>query len=175
MKDFVCTGELVKAVGLKGEVKLYPLLDHFDELLDSPYVVWSDGSAVPVKRYRQAGSCLAVKFEGVNSRNDAEAMVGRKLGFIKPQYLEADFPKPRQGLAFRFVGREVRTKDGLQIGTVSEVRVGGGQYLLVIPDPEDSKLEILIPAVEPILQKDDSIEGDLIIDPPEGLLDVQSD
>ncbi len=36
---FICVGEIVNVIGLKGEVKLYPLMDYFDELLDSPYVV----------------------------------------------------------------------------------------------------------------------------------------
>ena len=33
--------------------------------------------------------------------------------------------------------------------------------------------EILIPAVAPILRPADGLDGDLVIDPPEGLLDAQ--
>ena len=33
-EDFVAIGEIVKAVGLKGEIKLYPLLDFHPQLLD---------------------------------------------------------------------------------------------------------------------------------------------
>jgi ribosomal 30S subunit maturation factor RimM len=57
------------------------------------------------------------------------------------------------------------------VGTVAEVRLTGGGFLLVIPDPTRGG-EILVPAVAPILAPDDGLEGDLVIDPPEGLLDV---
>ncbi len=167
--EFICVGEIVKAIGLKGEVKLYPLMDYFDELLGSPYVVWRDGTEVPIKRYRQASSCVALSLEGVDSRTAAEAMVGRELGFIRSNYANADFPKPDRGLAFRYVDREVRTTDGNMVGKVAEVRLAGGQHLLVIPQGDK---EILIPAVSPILEMDDKLEGILTIDPPEGLLDV---
>jgi len=170
--DFICVGEIVKAIGLKGEVKLYPLLDYFDELLDSPYVVWRDGTEVPLKRYRQASSCVALTLSGVTSRTAAEAMVGRELGFDRSNYANDDFPKPEGGLAFRYLDREVQTTDGTLVGKVSEVRLAGGQHLLVIPDGDK---EILVPAVSPILEMDDNLEGSLTIDPPEGLLDVHAD
>jgi len=98
-------------------------------------------------------------------------MVGRELGFLRSSYSDDDFPIPRGGLAFRYLGREVKTTDGKSVGIVDEVRLAGGVHLLVIPDGES---EILIPAVSPILEMNDSLEGDLIIDPPEGLLDVQA-
>jgi len=170
--EFICVGEIVNAIGLKGEVKLYPLMDYFDELLDSPYVVWRDGSKVDLRRYRQASSCIALSLEGVNNRTAAEAVIGRELGFNRSDYANDDFPKPNGGLAFRYVDREVRTTDGKVVGKVAEVRLAGGQHLLVIPDGEK---EILIPAVSPILEFDDKLEGVLTIDPPEGLLDVHAD
>ncbi len=76
MGRFVAIAEIVKAVGLKGEVKLYPLLDYFEPLLDSSYVVWGDGTDARVQRHRQAGSCEAVKLEGVDNRTTAERSAG---------------------------------------------------------------------------------------------------
>lgn len=170
--EFICVGEIVNVIGLKGEVKLYPLMDYFDELLDSPYVVWRDGSKVDLRRYRQASSCMALSLEGVNNRAAAEAMIGRELGFMSSNYANEDFPKPNGGLAFRYVDREVHTADGKVVGKVAEVRLAGGQHLLVISDGDK---EILIPAVSPILELDDKLEGTLTINPPEGLLDVHAD
>jgi 16S rRNA processing protein RimM len=168
---FVSVGQIVKAIGLKGELKLYPFMDYFDELLDSPFVVWQDGSEVGIRHYRQAGACVAVSVHGVTGRTAAEAMIGRELGFLRSSYEHGDFPVPSGGLVFRFLGRKVCTTDGQSVGTVSEVRLAGGVNLLVIPQGDK---EILIPAVSPILEQNDSLEGDLIIDPPEGLLDVHT-
>lgn len=173
MKDFVCVGEIVKGIGLRGELKLYPLLDYFDELLESPYVVWRDGSPVNIKGYRPAGTCMAITVDGVKDRNQADAMVGKEIGFLRGSYGKVDFPVPAGGLAFRFVGRDIKTTAGVTVGAVDEVRLMGGVHMLVVLVDGG---EVLIPAVEPILARDDrSVEGDLVIDPPEGLLDVQSD
>jgi 16S rRNA processing protein RimM len=174
MNRFIVIGELVKAVGLKGEVKLYPLLDFHEPVLDSRYLVWKDGGPVEIEWHRQAGSCEAVKVSGVVGRNAAEAVVGRQLGFMSESYLEPDFPRPAGGLPFRYLGRLVTTVDGDEVGTVEEVRFTGSNYLLVIPDSRAEGREILIPAVEPILRLDEGLEDTLVIDPPEGLLDVQS-
>ncbi len=164
-------GQIVKAIGLKGELKLYPFMDYFGDLMDSPFVVWQDGVTARISRHRQAGACIAVTLEGVTGRDDAEAMVGRELGFLRYNYDHEDFPLPKGGLPFRFLGREVCTTEGKSVGIVGEVRLAAGVHLLVIPDGDK---EILIPAVSPILDVNDALEGDLIIDPPEGLLDVHT-
>ena len=170
---FVIIGEIVKAIGLKGELKFYPLLDYHEDLLLSSHLQWGDGTATEITRQRQAGPCRALKVRGVDDRNGAEAMVGRVLGFMSHSYLAADFPKPDGGLPFRWLGREVQTTDGTKVGIVDEVRVAGTGLMLVIPDAESMGQEILIPAVAPILQPDEGLTGTLIIDPPEGLFDVQ--
>lgn len=171
MDGFVRIGEVVKAIGLKGEVKLYPLLDFFEPLLDTDYLVWQDGSPARITAHRPAGSCLALKVAGIADRNGAESVVGRGLGFRRDSYRQDAFPRPDQGLPFRYLDRPVLTTDGRDIGTVGEVRLGGAMYLLVVPVDGG---EILVPSVEPILRFDDALEGPLVIDPPEGLLDVQA-
>lgn len=171
MNRFVCIGEVVKAIGLRGEVKLYPMLDYFEPLLKSRFMVWADGSAASVERHRPAGSCIGLKVDGVHDRNGSEALVGREIGFMSQSYLEEDFPRPESGLPFRYLGRQVQTVEGGNLGEVQEVRVGGAEYLLVIPGEAG---EILIPTVEPILRFDDELEGDLVVNLPEGLIDVQT-
>ena len=171
--QFVIIGEIVKAIGLKGEVKLYPLLDFRTELLACDYLVWADGAPVALIKQRPAGSCVALRLRGVDDRNAAEAMVGRELGFMSHSYLAADFPKPDGGLPFRWLGREVQTTTGQRIGIVTEVRVAGAGHMLVVPDPEQADGEIMIPAVPPILRTENELSGVLVIDPPEGLFDVQ--
>lgn len=170
---FVIVGEVVKAIGLKGELKFYPLLDYHEELLQSGFLQWQDGKTPEITRHRQAGSCRALKVRGVDDRNQADAMVGQVLGFMSHSYLTPDFPKPDGGLPFRWLGREVQTTAGQTIGIVDEVRVAGAGLMLVLPSTEEAGKEILIPALAPFLQLDDGLSGTLIVDPPEGLFDVQ--
>ncbi|MGD9548491.1 MAG: ribosome maturation factor RimM [Candidatus Krumholzibacteriia bacterium] len=170
--DFVVMAEVVKAVGLRGEVKLYPLLDFHADVLDSPFALWQDGSPVECRGYRPSGSCVAIRTAGIEDRNGAEAAVGRLVGFRRSDYLRPEFPRPPEGLPFRYLGRTVVLAGGGTVGEVVEVRWNGGQLLLVIA--VDGR-EVLVPAVPPILRPDQGLEGDLVIDPPEGLLDVERD
>jgi 16S rRNA processing protein RimM len=170
-QQFVAIGEIVRAVGLRGELKLYPLLDFHAPILATAFLCGNDGQPVKVTRHRvMSGGCWGLAIEGVASREAAEAMVGIELGFAAASYLDPAFPKPDGGLPFRWLGREVVTAAGEPVGTVDEVRRIGPQCLLVIPD---GAREILIPAVPAILRPDDGLTGPLVIDPPEGLLDVQ--
>lgn len=167
---FVAVAEVVKAVGLKGEVKLYPLLDFHPALLTGGCLGWEDGGEVRILGHRQAKGGVVVRTDGCGDRDAAEALVGRTLGFRREDYLREDFPRPAAGLPFRYLGRPVVTVAGEIVGTVDEVRRAGGNFLLVVPGPGG---EILIPAVPPILQPDEGgLEGELVVDPPEGLLDV---
>ncbi len=170
---FVPIADVVKAVGLRGEIKLYPLLDFHAPLLSSQYLRWDDGAAVRFARARPAGSCVAARPEGCDDRDAAERLVGRQVGFLAADYAAADFPRPADGLPFRFLGREVRDPGGAPLGTVDEVRRYAAQVLLVL---EREGREVMIPAVPPILVGDigpgSAPDDPVVVDPPEGLLDA---
>lgn len=172
-RAFVPIADVVKAVGLRGEVKLYPLLDFHAPLLASAYLRWDHGEPVQFEKARPAGSCVAAKPAGSDDRDTAERLVGRQVGFAPADYAAADFPRPQDGLPFRFLGREVRLTDGTVLGTVQEVRRYATQVLLVL---EHAGREVMIPAVPPILVQDvapgSGAEQPVVIDPPEGLLDA---
>jgi 16S rRNA processing protein RimM len=168
----VPVADVVKAVGLKGEVKLYPLLDFHAPLLASRYLRWRDGGTVEFERGRPSGGCVVAKFVGCDDRDAAEAMVGRELVFDREDYLAQDFPRPPEGLPFRYLGRPVVTTTGEPVGTVDEVRRYAAQVILVV---QRAGREVMIPAVAPILRPDAGLEGPLVVDPPAGLLDVGAD
>jgi ribosomal 30S subunit maturation factor RimM len=171
--DFVPVADVVKAVGLRGEVKLYPLLDFHAPLLGTRFLRWDDGEAAEFERARPAGNCVAVKPVGCDDRDAAEGLVGRQLGFVAADYAADDFPRPDGGLPFRFLGREVRRPDGESLGEVEEVRRYAAQVLLVL---RHQGREVMIPAVPPILVGDiapgAAANVPVVVDPPEGLLDA---
>jgi 16S rRNA processing protein RimM len=167
--EFVVVAEVVKAVGLKGELKLYPMLDWYEPLLESDELLWDDRTPVFCERWRAQGPCFVVATDDASDRNEAEALVGRTIGFLRSRYADPDFPKPPRGLPFRWLGREVVTTEGERLGEVDEVRLHGAQHSLVIPK---AGYEILIPAVPAILVAEDGLDGPLTVDLPEGLLDV---
>jgi 16S rRNA processing protein RimM len=169
MERFVPIADVVKAIGLRGEVKLYPLLDFHAPLLATGFLRWDDGETAPLESARPAGTGVAVRPRGCMTRDEAERLVGRQLGFDREAYLDAAFPRPDEGLPFRYLDREVRTRDGELLGCIQEVRRYAAQILLVI---DRAGREVMIPAVEPIVEVDDAIAGPVVADPPEGLLDA---
>ena len=71
-------GQIVNAVGLKGESKVYPYTDYKErfEELDSLYI---EDSLYKIEKVRYMGEMAIVKFEGVSDRNKAEALKGKYL------------------------------------------------------------------------------------------------
>lgn len=166
---FVPVAEVVRAVGLRGEVKLYPLIDWDEGLLGSRHLVWDDGAPCAAELSRWDGACPIVRVPGCATREAAEASVGRQVGFRRTSYAEPDFPRPPEGLPFRLLGRPVLTVAGERVGVVDEVRRYARQVLLVVARATGG--EVLVPAVPPILREERGEDGPLVIDPPPGLLD----
>jgi 16S rRNA processing protein RimM len=171
-EGFVPVAEITRPVGLRGEVKLYPLLDWHEPLLGSRFLILDDGAAVTVGAVRPGKGGYVVALAGCTDQAAAADLVGRRLGFRRADYEDDAFPRPPAGLPFRFLGRPVRLAGGDEIGIVDEVRRYADQLMLVIIR---AGREVLVPAVEPILRHDPGLAGPLVIDPPEGLLDVAGD
>ncbi len=166
-RDFVAVAEAVRPVGLRGELKLYPLIDWHEALLAGGVLTWGDGSPCRAALSRWDGACPIVRVEGCDTREAAEARVGQRIGFARARYAEPGFPRPPEGLPFRYLGRQVRDASGEEVGRVAEVR-RYGQLVLVVARPDGG--EVLVPAVPPILRADEGLDGPLTIEPPPGLL-----
>jgi len=69
------------------------------------------------------------------------------------------------------VGSTVETRRGEPVGIVTDIRVIGESTLLVAESPA-GRDEILIPFVEEICVVVDPRSKKIVIDPPEGLLDL---
>ena len=167
--DFVPIAEVVKPVGLRGQYKLYPLLDWHPPLFETEFLRWRDGAPFRLAASRPDGVCLVVATADCATREEAEARVGREIGFDRSRYLDPSFPRPPEGLPFRYLGRTVVTVAGEEVGRVREVRRYATQVLLVVE--RGASPEVLVPAVPPILRRDEGLEGPLVIDPPPGLID----
>jgi 16S rRNA processing protein RimM len=105
-----------------------------------------------------------VKFEGSNSRRDAERLRGAL-------HVETDDLRQLDDGEFwqhDVVGCEVVTLTGDSLGRVAEVVPGIAHDLLRV---EVGGADRLIPMVKDIVVSVDPSEGRVVVDPPEGLLD----
>jgi 16S rRNA processing protein RimM len=115
-------------------------------------------------RFQQGRPIIAL--DGVETMNDAEALAGAELKVPA----EALAPLPG-GTFYRhdLVGCEVRTKDGQVVGKVTDVEGPLERSLLVIAAKGG---EAMIPMVETICVEVDPAAKRIVIDPPEGLLEL---
>ena len=172
--DWLSVGKIVGVQGLQGELRVNPASD-FPERFTVPGPRWLRGrkggepTEIQLKKGRQlpGKSLFVVRFEGVDNRNAAEALVGQELlvpADDRPELEEGEFH------LLDLVGLEARlTADGPAVGTVSDL-ISGGNDLLEVTTSDGRKL--LIPFVEAIVPEVKLKEGWLLLTPPPGLLEL---
>jgi 16S rRNA processing protein RimM len=112
---------------------------------------------------------LLVRFEGIGDRDAAAELRGTWLTVDSAAIAPPDDPDEFRDTDL--VGLSVRTVDGTEVGTVDDV-LHSGQDVLVIKSA--SGPEIMVPFVKPLVPEVDVKSGFLVIDPPEGLLNLQA-
>jgi 16S rRNA processing protein RimM len=173
---FLAVGHLTRAHGLLGEFFVASLTDH-PEGSFAPGVVLLLGDAtglVPdpdlpplrVVAARAFKGGLIVEFAGVESRSEAETLRGRYL--LRPTS-ELEPPAEGEYWQHQLVGLEVFTVEGRRLGTVRALYELAPSGLLEVAG--EGK-EYLLPFREEIVVEVDVEGGRMVVDPPEGLLDL---
>jgi len=165
-------GRIVKAFGIKGEVKLVVSDDYWDGVLESEALAlrWlSDGDVaeapVRIEAARPHGGAILLKLDGVDDRSAAEAEVGREL-FIDGEHL--DVPPPESERPFQVVGTRVLLEDGTELGRVTGMVRSAAHPVYEVTGP---KGVVLIPAVDAFVVGRDAARRTITIRPIPGLLD----
>lgn len=168
--DLILVGRVARAHGNKGQVIVNPDTDFPDErfAVGQVLTVEQAGRAIERRiaavRFQQGRPILAL--DGVETMNDAEALAGAELKMPA----SALPPLPAQTYyRHDLVGCEVRTKDGRAIGRVTGVEGPIERSRLVIARPGG---EVQVPMVESICVSVDTAAKTIVIDPPEGLLEL---
>ncbi len=108
-----------------------------------------------------------VAFTGVDTMDAAEALAGAELRI--PIDRLAALP-PGAFYQHDLVGCRVETGAGQTVGTVRDVEGGAGGHHLVVDG--GARGEILIPLAADICTRIDPASGVIVVEPPEGLLDL---
>ena len=173
----VTVGRIGRAHGVRGDVVV-------GVRTDEPELRFAPGSRLDtdpvgvgpltVAGYRWHSGDLLVRFAEISDR-DAAAELGGTWLMVDSAALGA-LDDPDEFRDGDLVGLSVRTVDGTVVGTVADV-LHHGQDVLAI-DPAGGAAgaraeQILIPFVKAIVPEVDIAAGVLVIDPPEGLLNLQ--
>lgn len=174
MEDWITLARVVRPRGNRGEV-LADSLSGRPELLSGPRQVTlfaggqpqGEGRPVLLESVRWRQDRLVLKFAGIESISDAEAVRGTAV--CVPLAERGELP-PGEYYLDDLVGCEVVERTtGQSLGRVSRWTECGGPPLLVVEGPE---AELLIPFAASICVAIEPDRGRIVVDPPEGLKEL---
>lgn len=146
--------------GIKGEVRVKPFGD--PEMLDQyGKLETQDGRTFKIKRMRPQKNMLVVKFEGVNTREEAEALNRVEL-FID----RAKLPEPEEDEFYvsDLIGMKVMINGGTA-GLVKDVPNFGAGDMIEI-EPQSGGASYYLPFTEEVVPEIDFENGALVVVPP---------
>jgi 16S rRNA processing protein RimM len=165
-------GRIARAHGIRGQVIVNPDTDFPEERFQPGAKVFVErgGTVEPLTltTARLQNGRPVIGFEGVETMNDAEALAGLELR------VPADWLAPLpDGTYYRhdLIGCRVETRAGEPVGIVQDVEGTAHGSRLVVAD---GRGDVLIPLASEICVAIDLAARRIVVDPPEGLLDLNT-
>lgn len=166
--ELVSIGRIIRSEGKDGTLKIRLYQKGWREPFFRTIYLELEGELrdYEVESFSFVRNSPFLRLRGVNSLKEAEALRGREI-LARPE----DFPVLENGLYYDFqlLGCLVATADGRELGPVVELITLGGTNLLVV---EAGGKKVEIPLVEAICRRIDPVARKIVIDPPEGLLEL---
>jgi 16S rRNA processing protein RimM len=166
----VLVGRIARPHGLRGQVIVNPETDFVEQRFSAGSTLWTRSASgderLVIASSRVQGGRPVVAFEGFDRIDDVERLAGLELR------VPEDALQPLADGVFyhhQLIGCVVETVRGAQIGEVARVDGGSAGSLLAIDGPRG---EILIPLALDICVSIDVAGKRILVDPPEGLLEV---
>lgn len=193
----VVVGRIGRAHGVRGDVSVEVRTDEPDRRFAVGSALRTSTSAGPARADAAVEQTLTVEgarwhsgrlllhFEGVDDRTAAESLRGLLLQVeVDPSEVPVD---PEEFYDHQLVGLTVVDRSGARVGRVVDV-VHGAQDLLVVdraPVPDgavergaartETAVPAMVPFVHALVPEVDLASGRLVVDLPDGLLDLASE
>jgi 16S rRNA processing protein RimM len=167
-------GRVAKAHGVTGEIVVEVRTDDPDARFVAGTTLRgrARGGAertFTIESVREHGGRLLIRLTGVADRTTADGLRGT-LFVVDTAELPA-IEVPDEFYDHELEGLEVVTVDGTVVGKVAEVLHTGAGELLAIK-AEGTAREVLVPFVSAIVTSVSRVDARIVIDPPDGLLDM---
>jgi 16S rRNA processing protein RimM len=160
--------KVASAHGIKGEIKIFPLLDSF-EALNSIDTITINDQDFHLESFRPAKQFLIFKLKEIRDRNSAEALSGYVLADIKDD-LEADEFFIQDLFKLR-----VLNEQGQELGSVENVGEGAQIKIFVkLNETLQKRNSLIIPFVQQFIDEINIEEGFIKIKESEFLLSLNS-
>ena len=174
--DWLTVGLITSCHGINGQVKVKSLSD-FEERFLEPGKRWLQKDDEPPSNieltsgFKQPGKeTFIIKFQGINSRNEAEQLKKYKI-LVKTNQL----PELKKGEfhLLELINLEVKTLENHKLEIIGKViNLENEQNNLLVIELFKNQKKVLIPFVNEIVPLVDIKNNFLIINPPNGLLEL---
>ena len=156
MEDLIRVGVIINTFGVKGEVKIYPDIDYFDEL-ERDFI---KDKEYKIEKLRDQKGIIIAKFEGIDDINQIEHLKNSEVMIA----LE-DRPELPEGKHYvgDLLGLEVITEDGQVLGTLDNIYNTGANDIYEVG-------EILLPATDEVIKQIDMENKKIIVHLLKGLI-----
>lgn len=155
----IAIGKLVKVVGLKGEIKLYPYSPEPSCYEGCTLVI--DNQDYELEQFRLHKGMGFVKLKGLNHVEEVEPLIGQEVLMPRDQ-IELD---EDEYLIADLIGLKVVSHDGEALGIIKDVLTPAGHDVYVI----EGESELMIPAVDEFIQDINLDEGIMTVRLIEGM------
>ncbi len=165
---YLAIGKVLKAWGIKGKVKIFSYAESPETFhgLSELYVQGERGTrALELETVTEHKKGLLIKFKGRDYIEAVEDLIGLTLYMDKRSLLPTE---EGEYYWFQLIGMTVKTDTGRLLGTIKNIMNTGSNDIYVVQQGEK---ELLIPALQDIIEEVDVDKQLMIISPMEGLLD----
>ena len=175
-KEWLTVGLITSCHGINGQVKVKSLSD-FEERFLKPGIRWLQQENEPpskielISGFKQPGKeIFIVKFQGINSRNRAEKLKKFKI-LVKAETLPK--LKKEEFHLLELVNLEVKTFEDDELKKIGKViNLENEKNNLLVIELFQNQKKVLVPFVKEIVPLIDIKNNFLIINPPNGLLEL---
>ena len=166
----ISVGRVARAHGNVGRIVIDPDTDFAEERFrpGNTVCVRRGGNVEPlvVRDVRFHRGRPIVGLDGVSTMSAAEALAGADV-----RVPAASLGRLPDGTFYyhELIGCRVETVEGRTVGTVASIEGGGEAHRLVV---ENGSTDVHVPLAAPICVRVDPRERVIVIDPPEGLIEL---
>lgn len=171
-QDLIAVGKFGKTRGLRGEIYVTPYNSDPERILSLSSAFrlsGKDKASIEIEKSGVISNRPVFKLKGYDTPEAVGALTNTEL-FVPKDQLE-DLPEDSY-FTFDLIGLTVETVDGISLGTIREVDFYPANDVYVIK--KDSGETILFPAVKKFVTKIDLENKLMVVDPPDGLLEINS-
>ena len=168
--DLIVVARALRTRGLKGEI-VAELLSDFPERFAHVSVIFGVGSgetkSLELENHWFQNDRIVLKFAGYDDVAAAKSLIGFDFALPESERMKLS---ENEYYDWELEGCSVVIKDGPNLGIVRGVLRTGGVELLAVED--EAGREHLVPMVESFVIKIDISRREILVDPPEGLLEL---